>query len=60
MEAEIDRAMVWQINAETGAYKPYATGLRNPTALAIQPGSGSSGRWSTSATNWEKTWCRII
>ncbi|MFC3606956.1 PQQ-dependent sugar dehydrogenase [Stutzerimonas tarimensis] len=40
MEAEADRAMVWQINAETGAYKPYATGLRNPTALAIQPGSG--------------------
>ena len=40
MEAEIDRAMVWQINADTGACKPYATGLRNPTALAIQPGSG--------------------
>ncbi|MDH0182537.1 sorbosone dehydrogenase family protein [Stutzerimonas stutzeri] len=40
MEAEVDRAMVWQIDAETGAYKPYATGLRNPTALAIQPGSG--------------------
>lgn len=40
MEAEVDRAMVWQINAETGAYKPYATGLRNPTALAIQPGTG--------------------
>lgn len=40
MEAEVDRALVWQIDAETGAYKPYATGLRNPTALAIQPGSG--------------------
>jgi len=40
MAAEVDRAMVWQIDAETGAYKPYATGLRNPTALAIQPGSG--------------------
>jgi len=40
MEAEVDRAVVWQINAETGAYKPYATGLRNPTALAMQPGSG--------------------
>ncbi|MCQ4288725.1 sorbosone dehydrogenase family protein [Pseudomonas stutzeri] len=40
MEAEVDRALVWQINAETGAYKPYATGLRNPTALAVQPGSG--------------------
>jgi glucose/arabinose dehydrogenase len=40
MAAEVDRAVVWQINAETGAYKPYATGLRNPTALAIQPESG--------------------
>lgn len=40
IEVEADRAMVWQIDAETGAYKPYATGLRNPTALAIQPGSG--------------------
>ena len=40
MDAEVDRAMVWQIDAQTGAYKPYATGLRNPTALAIQPGTG--------------------
>jgi len=40
MEAEVDRAMVWQIDVKTGAHKPYASGLRNPTALAIQPGSG--------------------
>lgn len=40
MDAEVDRAMVWQIDASTGAHKPYATGLRNPTALAIQPGTG--------------------
>ena len=39
MDVEIDRAMVWQIDAKTGAHKPYATGLRNPTALAIQPGT---------------------
>jgi glucose/arabinose dehydrogenase len=39
MEAEVDRAMIWQIEAETGAHRPYATGLRNPTALAIQPGT---------------------
>src|SRR5690606_13495174 len=39
MEAEVDRAMVWQVDARTGAHKPYATGLRNPTALAIQPGT---------------------
>ncbi|WP_313366046.1 sorbosone dehydrogenase family protein, partial [Pseudomonas sp.] len=40
MEVEIDRAMVWQIDAVTGAHKPYATGLRNPTALTIQPDTG--------------------
>ncbi|QXH55005.1 PQQ-dependent sugar dehydrogenase [Pseudomonas maumuensis] len=40
MEAEVDRAMVWQVDAVSGAHRPYATGLRNPTALAIQPGDG--------------------
>jgi glucose/arabinose dehydrogenase len=40
MTAEVDRARVWQIDAQTGAHKPYATGLRNPTALAVQPGTG--------------------
>ena len=40
MEAELDRALVWQIDATTGAHKPYATGLRNPTALAIHPETG--------------------
>jgi glucose/arabinose dehydrogenase len=40
MTAEVDRAMVWRVDAHTGAHKPYATGLRNPTALAIQPGTG--------------------
>jgi glucose/arabinose dehydrogenase len=40
MEVELDRAQVWQIDAQTGAHKPYATGLRNPTALKIQPATG--------------------
>ena len=39
MEAEVDRALVWQVDADTGAHKPYATGLRNPTALAFLPGT---------------------
>jgi glucose/arabinose dehydrogenase len=39
MAAEVDRAMVWRVDADTGAHKPYATGLRNPTWLAIQPGT---------------------
>jgi glucose/arabinose dehydrogenase len=39
MTAEVNRAVVWEINPDTGAYRPYATGLRNPTALTIQPGT---------------------
>jgi glucose/arabinose dehydrogenase len=41
MNVEVDRAQVWQVDAATGAHKVYATGLRNPTALAIQPGTGT-------------------
>jgi glucose/arabinose dehydrogenase len=40
MAAEVDRAMVWQVDSATGAHRPFATGLRNPTALAVQPGGG--------------------
>ncbi|MGG5817824.1 PQQ-dependent sugar dehydrogenase [Falsiroseomonas sp. HW251] len=39
MEVEVDRAMIWAIDARTGAHRPYATGIRNPTALAIRPGT---------------------
>jgi len=39
MDAEVDRAMVWQIDAQTGAHRQFATGLRNPTALTFQPGT---------------------
>ena len=40
MVAEVDRAMLWEVDANSGAHRPFATGLRNPTALAIQPGTG--------------------
>ncbi|MFC0679634.1 PQQ-dependent sugar dehydrogenase [Lysobacter korlensis] len=40
LAAEENRALIWQVDVETGMYKPYATGLRNPTAFAIQPGTG--------------------
>jgi glucose/arabinose dehydrogenase len=40
MDAEENRAMVWEIDVATGAHRPYATGLRNPTALAVQPETG--------------------
>lgn len=38
LEVEENRAMVWAIDATTGAHRPFATGIRNPTALAVQPG----------------------
>ena len=41
MAAEVDRAQVWEIDAQTGAHRTYASGIRNPTALAVQPGSGT-------------------
>jgi glucose/arabinose dehydrogenase len=40
MEVELERAVVWQIDAKTGAHKTFATGIRNPTALTIQPETG--------------------
>jgi glucose/arabinose dehydrogenase len=39
MPAEQDRAMIWEVDAQTGAHRQFATGLRNPTALTIQPGT---------------------
>ena len=41
MPAELDRAQIWQVDAATGAHRPFATGIRNPTSLAIQPGTGT-------------------
>lgn len=40
MAIEENRAVVWQIDAATGATRTLATGLRNPTALAFEPVSG--------------------
>lgn len=40
MSIEEERAVVWQVDAETGAHKTFATGLRNPTALAVKPELG--------------------
>jgi glucose/arabinose dehydrogenase len=40
MIAEVGRAEIWEIDPATGAHRPYATGLRNPTALAFHPQTG--------------------
>ncbi len=38
LAVEENRAMIWQVDARTGFHRVFATGLRNPTALAMQPG----------------------
>lgn len=37
MDAEEDRAVVWEIDPATRAHRVFATGLRNPTAMAFDP-----------------------
>lgn len=37
LEVEEDRAVVWEIDRASGAHRVYASGIRNPTALAINP-----------------------
>jgi glucose/arabinose dehydrogenase len=34
MEAEFERAAIWEVDAQTGAHRIYASGLRNPNGLA--------------------------
>ncbi|MEQ7874669.1 sorbosone dehydrogenase family protein [Sphingomonas sp. ASV193] len=41
MAMEVGRAAVWQIDAATGQYKIFASGIRNPTALEFNPVGGA-------------------
>ncbi|MFD1788191.1 PQQ-dependent sugar dehydrogenase [Sphingomonas floccifaciens] len=41
MEVEEERAVIWEIDAATGARRTLVTGIRNPTALAIEPDTGA-------------------
>ena len=38
-EAETNRAAIWEIDPKTGAYRVYASGLRNPNGLTFYPGT---------------------
>jgi glucose/arabinose dehydrogenase len=41
MEAERDRASIWQVNRETGRSRIFASGLRNPNGLSWEPETGA-------------------
>jgi len=38
--AEEGRAQIWAVDPQSGAHRPFATGLRNPVGLAFEPVSG--------------------
>jgi len=37
IDAEMERAAVWEVDRATGAHRILANGLRNPTAFALEP-----------------------
>lgn len=37
MDVEEDRAVIWEIDRQSGANRIFASGIRNPTALAFDP-----------------------
>jgi glucose/arabinose dehydrogenase len=40
MEAERERAAIWEVDTATGAHRIYASGVRNPTGLQFEPETG--------------------
>jgi glucose/arabinose dehydrogenase len=40
VDAEADRAAVWEVNLSDGSHRIYASGLRNPNGLAWEPRTG--------------------
>jgi len=41
MAAEAERAAVWAVDTRTGTHAIYASGLRNPVGMALEPSTGA-------------------
>ena len=41
MDAETGRAAIWEVDAQTGAHRIFASGLRNPVGMAWDPASAA-------------------
>ena len=41
LDAEAERAAIWEIDPDTGTHRIYASGLRNPVGLAWEPDTGA-------------------
>ena len=40
IEAEHERAAIWEVDVATGAHRIYASGVRNPTGMQFEPETG--------------------
>jgi glucose/arabinose dehydrogenase len=40
IDAEVERAAIWEIDPATGAHRVFASGLRNPVGMAWEPETG--------------------
>src|SRR6201994_1914749 len=41
MEAEVNRAAIWEVDRATGRWRIFASGLRNPNGLTFEPQTGA-------------------
>src|SRR5205814_5051274 len=41
IEAEHDRAAIWEVDRASGRWRIFASGLRNPNGLTFEPESGA-------------------
>jgi glucose/arabinose dehydrogenase len=41
MDAEAERAAIWQVDVASGSHRLFASGLRNPVGMAWEPSSGA-------------------
>jgi glucose/arabinose dehydrogenase len=41
MQAEVERAAIWEVDRMSGAHRIFASGLRNPTGLQWEPQTGA-------------------
>lgn len=41
IDQEFERAAIWQVDPQHGSYRIFASGLRNPNGLALEPHSGA-------------------
>jgi len=41
IEAEAERAAIWEVDVQTGAHRVFASGLRNPNGMAWEPSSAA-------------------